>query len=147
MAVVPNATALRIADNTFDLASDTFYAHAVTTMPAASVNLVSGLALASGGNYAPVVLTNTSATRVSSYGTGGTKVDFDDPSWSGVYTTAATPFVGIAICKRVGGSPASTDPVLVTNALNTSYTPATSSGSATDFLYTINSNGVLNIGS
>lgn len=146
MAVVPNSTALKIANNTFDLASDTFYAHWVTAMPAATVDLVSGLSLASGGTYAPITLANSVSTRLTTYGTGGMKVDFDDPAWA-VYTAAATPVVGIAICKRVGGSPASTDLVLVTGALNVSYTPGTSSGTQTAFTYIISTNGVLTIGS
>lgn len=147
MAITFNTTALNIANNTFDLASDTFYLELVTAAPAASVTTNASLTKASGGNYAPVVLTNASATRVSAYGTGGTKLDFDDAAWSGLYTTAATPIVGGVVCKRVGGSPATSDPVVAYSALNTSYVPATGAGTATDFTFVFGANGVLTIGS
>ncbi|MFB2832947.1 hypothetical protein [Floridanema evergladense] len=95
---------------------------------------------ASGGNYAPVVLANMATATVS---TDAAKLDFDDAGWLGLYTAAATPIVGGVICQRVGGSPATSDPVLVYLALNTSYTPATTSGAAQDFTFTFNSSGVL----
>lgn len=138
MAVVMNGTSLAILSAY--ATGKTFYMELVTAAPAGTVTTNSQLTKAAGGNYAPVVLANMSTTTQA---TDGAKLDFDDPGWAGLYTTAATPILGGVICQRVGGSPAGTDPALVYVALNTSYTPATSSGSATDLTVTLNANGVL----
>lgn len=138
MALVMNGTSLIIFQAY--ATGKTFYMELVTTAPVATITTNSQLTKATGGNYAPVVLANMST---SINGTDGAKLDFDDPSWVGLYTTAATPIVGGVICQRVGASPAGTDPALVYIALNSSYTPATSSGSATDVTVTLSTSGVL----
>ena len=138
MAVVFNSASKNILDAY--ISGKTFYLELVTAAPAATVTTNNSLTKASGGNYAPVVLTNMAS---STHNTDGAKLDFDDAGWSGLYTTAATPIVGGVVCQRVGGSPATSDPVLVYLALNTSYTPGTSVGTAQDFTFTFNTNGVL----
>lgn len=138
MAIVMNGTSLAILQAY--TTGKTFYLELVTAAPAGTVTTNTQLTKASGGNYAPAALTNmTTAVQA----TDGAKLDFDDAAWAGLYTTAATPIVGGVICQRVGGSPVGTDPALVYLALNTSYTPGISVGTATDFTFTFNSNGVL----
>lgn len=138
MAVVFNQTSKNILDAY--VSGKTFYLELVTAAPAATATTNNNLTKASGGNYAPVILANLSTGTVN---TDGAKLDFDDAAWLGLYTTAATPIVGGVICQRVGASPATSDPVLAYLALNTSYTPATSSGTAQDFTFTFNTNGIL----
>lgn len=88
-----------ITAGTLNLGTGIFYAHIVEAAPALSAQTVADLSLASGGGYAPVLLTgviNDSASWRCN--------DFQFPllSW------AVAP-VGTVICKRAGASPASTD--------------------------------------
>ena len=78
----------------------TMYAHMVTAEPGA-IQYVSGAAIATGGNYAPITLTDigsSSANRTISDGEGGAKYILNNAVWPAVWLGSATPIVGLIIC-------------------------------------------------
>jgi hypothetical protein len=109
----------------------TFYAHLVTTAPARSVTTVAGLALPVGGNYA--LKTLTLGTPVAD-GTGArvSLASGSSISWPDLITTSATNIVGMALCRQLGSSPATSDEFvafLSNNSVTIVESCATTSGS------------------
>ena len=94
-----------------NLSTGTFYAHCVTTLPATGNTTVANLVISNAVGYAPLTLTGLSYNS-----TRWTFTDIPFPSYN--FTVAP---IGIVICKQLGGSPASSDPVICysdfTNAL------------------------------
>jgi hypothetical protein len=105
--------------NTANLATGTFYAHLVTTIPNISNTVVSDLVLCAVGGYVPVVLTGVSLNS-----TRWTANNITFPIYN-----FTSPIIGVVICKQIGASPASTDPILaysdLSNSLNQSITSGT----------------------
>lgn len=105
--------------NTANLSTGTFYAHLVTTTPLNTSTLVSDLVLCSIPGYVPVLLTGV--TLSTSKWTAN-NITFP------IYTFT-TPVVGVVICKQIGSSPATTDPILafsnLSNSLNQDITSGT----------------------
>jgi hypothetical protein len=94
-----------------NLSTGTFYAHCVTTLPVISNTTVANLVISNAVGYVPLVLIGLSYNS-----TRWTFADISFPSYN--FTVAP---IGIVICKQLGGSPATTDPVICysdfTNAL------------------------------
>jgi hypothetical protein len=135
-SLVPDAVNLALLDRSLDLTTGTFYAHLVTAEPTGASSTVANCTLATGGNYATVVLAGRSMVADGT----GAKLTFDNPAWPAL-TTDGTQIVGMIICRQAGGAPAGTDPVVGYNRLSTPFTPPTANG--TDFTVKIPSNGVL----
>jgi hypothetical protein len=88
---------------TLDLSTGTYYAHLVTSTPLLTDTTVANLVLPTSAGYAGKLLTNMVYTTQ--------KWSFDNFSFPR-YTFATLPPIGMVICKRVGASFASTDPVI-----------------------------------
>lgn len=115
-----------------NLATGTFYAHLVTTVPATNNTLVSDLVLSTASGYVPVVLTGVSLSA-----TRWTANNITFPVYN-----FTTPVVGVVICKQVGGVPATTDPILAYSDLSNSLSQTISSGTGNvNILVEITSNG------
>lgn len=116
---------LGLLNRSFDLSSGTFYAHLVTAAPTdPTLTQVAQLALAAGGNYAPIPLQNLS------FGASGNTALWraDDPEWIGLTTNLAATIKGLVVAKRIGGSFATTDPIICYKPISpsqfpTGYTP------------------------
>jgi hypothetical protein len=125
----------RIRNNTIDLATGNFYAHLVTVQPAPTVTAVSGLTLASYTGYASQTLTGVTYT--------GGIWDFNNPLFP-VNTGSSQGVVGMVVCERVGGSPASTDPPVVFTALRQAGVPVTITINTNERLQVnVGTNGIL----
>jgi len=116
-----NSAKIGILNATIDLDSDTFYACLVTSIPAATVTTRTGLAEASGGTYAPQLL---SGTILNAPTTATVRWTFTNPSWTNLTTGTSTPLLGMVICKRVGSSLATSDPVIAFLEFNNNFTPS-----------------------
>jgi hypothetical protein len=88
---------------TLDLSAGDYYAHLVTTQPSPTSTTVANLVLPTSAGYAGYQLTNMVYTTQ--------KWSFDNFSFPR-YIFATLPPIGMVICKRVGASFASTDPVI-----------------------------------
>lgn len=134
-SLVFSSTDLRLI-NAYWTAS-TWYAHLVTAVPVLANTTVANLTLATGGNYAPQVLTGLTT---AADGTGA-KVTFSNPTWVGLTTDNSATIKGMVICKRAGGSPATSDLVESYLELSSAYT----TGGPVDFTVQIPTTGVLKI--
>ncbi len=134
-----NATKTGLLDRSLNLTSGTFYYHLVTTAPTnPAIAQVSGLAIATGGNYAPAVLgAPPSSSLVNQAGSLTTQ----NPSWNLLSIGGGSPIVGSVLCRQAGGSPAPTDPPIVYNPLPAPYSP-----NGSDFTLTPPTGGILRIG-
>jgi hypothetical protein len=92
-----------LSATTLDLSTGTYYAHIVTTQPSLTDTTVANLVLTSAAGYTGQLLTNMVYTTQ--------KWSFDNFSFPR-YIFATLPPVGMVICKRIGASFASTDPVI-----------------------------------
>jgi hypothetical protein len=119
------------------IAGYTLYAHLVTAVPVVGNTTVADLTLATGGNYALQLLTSV----VSSAEGLGAKVLAANPTWTALTTNGAASIKGVAICRRAGASPASTDKVISYVEASSTYTPPTSSG--TDYLFQFPATGFI----
>ena len=115
------ASRIGILNATIDLDSDTFYACLVTSTPASSTTARTGIAEASGGTYAPQLLTGRT---LDSPTTATVRWTFTNPIWNNLTTATSTPVLGMVICKRNGGSFATSDPVVAFLEFNSSFTPS-----------------------
>jgi hypothetical protein len=89
--------------STLDLSTGVYYSHLVTAIPPITATTVAQLTMISNApSYAPVILTGLSYTA-----TKWTFSDFSFPKL--VFATAP---IGHVVCKRLGASPAMTDPVI-----------------------------------
>lgn len=88
--------------NTLDLSTGTYYAHIVNSIPSDSATTVANLTITDAINYQPKILTGLVYTiRMWTFD------NFAFPTYT--YNTAPT---GIVICKQIGSSPSSTDPII-----------------------------------
>jgi hypothetical protein len=126
---IPQATDREWCDQ---IAGYTLYAELLTAAAPTTYSQKSSLTLASGGNYSSKTLANVTA---SNDGTTAAKVTADNPLWSGL-TIGTGDIVAIAICRRAGGSPASTDRVICVMDLDSAYTP-----NGADFTFVFPSTG------
>ncbi len=134
-----NTTKTGLLDRSLNLTSGTFYYHLVTTAPVdPAIAQVSGLAIATGGNYGPAVLSAPPASSlVNQAGTLTTQT----PSWNLLAIAGSNPIVGSVLCRQSGASPAATDIPLVYNPLPTPYSP-----NGSDFTLTPPAGGILRFG-
>lgn len=107
-----------------DFSTQTFYIALVTAVPAFDITTRSGLTEASGGTYAPVVLSNPTFTYTNPTVNADLKVSFNDFTFINLSTTSGVPIVGGVVCRRVGGSFATSDPVLLYQEFTSPYTPS-----------------------
>lgn len=134
-----NTTKTGLLNRSLNLTSGTFYYHLVTAAPTdPSISQVSGLAIATGGNYAPAVLGAAPSTSIVNQAGSLTT---QNPSWNLLTIGGSNPVVGSVLCRQSGGSPASTDAPLVYNPLPSPYSP-----NGSDFTLTPPSGGVLRLG-
>ncbi|MBD1864173.1 MULTISPECIES: hypothetical protein [Trichocoleus] len=113
-------TLLGLLNRALNLTSGTFYAHLVTTAPTApAFTAVSQLTLATGGNYAPVLLSGLG------FGTNGNAALWQatNPTWSNLTTDNAATIKGAAICRQLGATPAPTDALICYKPLNSTQFP------------------------
>lgn len=96
-------------------AGSTINAYLVTAAVVDANTNVTAITQASGGNYALQVLTST-APSVS--GTSAIVTTSANPVWTNLFTTAASPIVGVAFSKQIGGAPAGSDPIVGYSALS-----------------------------
>lgn len=135
-SLVFSSTFLNLMNRTLDISSGTFYAHLVTTAPIQSNTTVANLTLAAGGNYALQTLTGS---NIAADGTGA-RLTYTNPTWTGLTTNGAATIKGMVVCKQVGGSPATTDPIVTYVELSSAYTP-----NGADFTIQIPTTGVLKL--
>lgn len=112
------------------LNSDTLYFELVTATPTPANGTRADLTPVSGGNYAPVLMGGRTLTDQGV----GEFLTCNNPQWLGLYAGAATPIVGYCVLRRVGASPAGTDPWLFFNEFIVNTTVAacsTTNGSVT----------------
>lgn len=134
-----NTTKTGLLNRSLNLTSGTFYCHLVTTAPTdPTVTQVSGLAIATGGNYAPTVLGAVPSSSLS--GSAGI-LTTQGLSWSLLTIAGSNPIVGSVLCRQSGATPATTDAPLVYNPLPASYAP-----NGSDFTLTPPAGGVLRMG-
>lgn len=112
---------LDILSGAINLNTQDFYAVLVggTTgyTPAAGLTQRSGLVLTTGTNADPQLLVNRTLTL-----SGATvELKFTNPIWNSLAATN-NPITGIVICRRVGASFASTDPVVMFLEFSAEYT-------------------------
>jgi hypothetical protein len=98
-----NAAAAALTAATLDLSTGNYYAHLVTTTPQLTDSTVANLVLPTISGYVPTVLTGLNDN--------GQRWTFDNFTFPR-YVFAATPPVGVVICKRSGASPAASDQVI-----------------------------------
>jgi hypothetical protein len=98
-----NAAAAALTAATLDLSTGNYYAHLVTTTPQLTDSTVANLVLPTISGYVPTVLTGLNDN--------GQRWTFDNFTFPR-YVFAATPPVGVVICKRLGASPAASDQVI-----------------------------------
>jgi hypothetical protein len=98
-----NAAAAALTAATLDLSTGNYYAHLVTTTPQPTDSTVANLVLPTISGYVPTVLTGLNDN--------GQRWTFDNFTFPR-YVFAATPPVGVVICKRSGASPAASDQVI-----------------------------------
>jgi hypothetical protein len=103
-----NSAEAGLAANTLDLSTGDYYAHLVTSTPILSDTTVANLTLPTSVGYEPTNLTGLSYTA-----SRWTFADFTFPKY--LFASAPT---GVVICKRVGASPASSDPVICYSDFN-----------------------------
>ncbi|MFQ3636168.1 MAG: hypothetical protein SNJ57_10080 [Cyanobacteriota bacterium] len=133
-----NATKTGLLDRSLNLTSGTFYYHLVTAAPTnPAIAQVGGLAIATGGNYAPAIL---GAPPSSSIVNQAGSLTTQNPSWN-LLTTSGGSIVGSVLCCQAGGSPATTDPPIVYNPLPAPYNP-----NGSDFTLTPPTDGILRLG-
>jgi len=134
-----NTTKTGLLNRSLNLTSGTFYYHLVTTAPTdPTVTQVSGLAIATGGNYAPTVLSSPPSSLLSSQ---SGILTTQSPSWSLLTIAGSNPIVGSVLCRQSGATPATTDAPLVYNPLPVPYIP-----NGSDFTLTPPAGGVLRMG-
>ena len=134
-----NTTKTGLLNRSLNLTIGTFYYHLVTTAPTdPGVTQVSGLAIATGGNYAPTVLGAPPSSSLS--GSAGI-LTTQSPSWSLLTIAGSNPIVGSVLCRQSGASPATADAPLVYNPLPATYIP-----NGSDFTLTPPAGGVLRMG-
>lgn len=117
-----NATKIGLLDRSVNLTSGVFYAHLVTTAPTnPALTTVSQLTLAAGGNYAPYIF--PSLPSFSVIGSSGI-ASFGNLGWNSLNTNNAGNIQGFVVCRRIGASPANTDPLLMYNDLPNAFPPS-----------------------
>jgi len=134
-SLVFSSAKVNVKNRTLDLTSGNFYVHLVTTTPLVTNTTVADLIIANGGNYTSQPVTGVG---IAPDGTG-VKITLDNPVWTGLTTNNTATIKGLVLIKRIGGTPASTDPLIVYGELSSPYTPPTS---ATDLTIVIPSTGI-----
>lgn len=112
-----NAAVPGIRAGTIPLAAGTFYAHLVTAEPLVTHTVVSDLSIISYPAYAPTVLTSQTFT--------GGVWKFANLQWPVVNGSSDVTTMGFVICQQMGGSPASTDPLIVFSRIKILGVPVT----------------------
>lgn len=120
MGLTPSATKSAIL-SAYIPAGTTINAYLTTAAVVDANSTVAALTQPSGGNYTLQALTSIAPT-VS--GTTAIVTTSAGPVWNNLYTTAATPIVGVAFAKQIGGSPATTDPIVGYSTLSAQTTVA-----------------------
>lgn len=117
-------TANDIARNTVSLVSDSFYMALVTTLPATSLSTLAGIVgEVVGGSYVRKNLAKSSGTNPDTYIVNSSSLRFNNPVWTGLWATAATPIVGGIIFKGTVETSASTDIAIGFVEISPSYVP------------------------
>ena len=126
MPTASKYTLLNIINRTLDLtAGGTIDCHLVTAAPSSTAATGADLTVAVGGSYAP--LSATLGTPALDGDGAVAVITVSTLTWSGLYTTAATPILGWAATKRAGASYATTDKFIGYYAFDSAYTPLTAS--------------------
>lgn len=118
MGITPSATKSLLLSATVPVGTSVD-AYLVTTAVVDANSTVAAITQASGGNYSAQSPQTITSTAPSISGTAailsGTPTTL---TWTNLFTTTATPIVGLAFAKRVGGSSAGTDPIIGYSALS-----------------------------
>jgi hypothetical protein len=93
--------------NSEDLSTGTYYAHLVTAEPNSTSTTAAALTISTVSNYVPIILTGLTYNTLK-----WTFNNFSFPTYN--FTTAP---IGIVICKRVGASVSSSDPIIYYGSL------------------------------
>jgi hypothetical protein len=107
---ISNAASAELTAATLDLSTGNYYAHLVTTVPLLTHSTAADLVLPTTSGYASAALTGLSYNS-----TRWTFDSFSFPKYN--FVTAPT---GVAICKRAGTTPASTDRFICYSDFNNS---------------------------
>jgi len=117
-------TANDVARGTVNLLSDSFYMALVTSLPATSLSTLASITNeVVGGSYVRKDLAKSSGTNPNTYIVNSSALRFDNPVWSGLWATAATPIVGGIIFKGTVAGSASTDIAVCFVEIIPSYVP------------------------
>ena len=143
--LVFNSVSLKLSNDTINLSSDTFYMELVTSVPAASSatrsNIASTTVPTAGSSYVAKQLTGKTVTT---FGTGGSKLVFDDPIWTGLYANPQVTITGGIIIKGSTSAINPTDDLLCyLPILGGDHQPPLSVGS--DLTLPFDPNGALTI--
>ncbi|MBW4580664.1 MAG: hypothetical protein KME42_13955 [Tildeniella nuda ZEHNDER 1965/U140] len=143
-SVIPNRLSLDFL-TAYLPGSTTIDAHLLTAAPAESATTGADLTVASGGN---VSRQNFTLSSPSADGSGAKTVpSVTSLTWTGLYAGAATAITHIGFTKRIGGSYASSDPIIDAIELTTDTTIAsTTTVSASPNISTTNSFSALSVG-
>lgn len=109
-ALVPTITDLSLLQ--CYLTGKSLYAHLVTALPGLAVEVVAGCAIASGGNYTSLDLSNV---EIRTAANGGVAVYADSITWLGL-TTNGVPIAGVSFFVQQGFSKSTSDILFSTMA-------------------------------
>jgi len=145
MAVIFNGVSLKLLNGTINLEADTFYAMLVTAIPSASAAIRSDVTATelAGGTYVRKDLVKA-GTFPATFGSNGATADFNDVTWTDLYTTSAQTIAGIIIVKGTVAGSAAGDNLLcfLRDTTSPAYTTPTSSAGV-PYTFAFNASGAL----